>query len=144
MDIFKLREMYLRNNSINKSTETVENKSTESTETVENKSTESTETVENKLTESTDIVKSIKESKSENINELFELLSRKINNIELIDESLIIEIYDRLKLIRKNHNTKISNWYDDKFYEDLNEFKKNNISFSNLMKYYQENSFVLI
>jgi hypothetical protein len=62
----------------------------------------------------------------------------------LIDESLINEIYKRLKLIRKNHNIKISNWYDDKFYSDLNEFKKNNDSFYNLMKYYQENSYVII
>jgi len=42
----------------------------------------------------------------------------KINNIELIDESLINEIYQRLKLIIKYHNIKISNWYDETLYED--------------------------
>ena len=126
MDIFKLREMYLKNKDSNHKTLYVK-KSDESVETVENKS-----------------VEILEELKSENINELFEMLSKKINNIELIDETLIIEIHDRLKFIKKNHNNKILNWYDDKFYEDLNEFKKNNSSFFNLMKFYETNSFVLI
>ena len=133
MDIFTLREMYLKNNRKNINNEqSYENKSIE---TVENKSIE---TVENKS------IDMIDEPKSENINELFEILSKKINNIEMIDESLIIEIYDRLKFIKKNHNNKILSWYDDKFNADLNEFKKNNNSFYNLMKFNEQNSFVLI
>lgn len=84
------------------------------------------------------------ESSNDNVNELFEILSNKIKNMEIIDEILIIEITNRLKLIRKNHNNKILTWYDEQFYNDLDNFKKNSVDFYKLMNFYQKNSYVLI
>lgn len=80
----------------------------------------------------------------QDINELINVLSKKINNIELIDETLINSVYKTLKFIQMNHNKKILNWYNEKYYKDLEEFKTNNNYFIDLMKTYESNSFVII
>jgi len=82
--------------------------------------------------------------KSENINELIRIMSDKINKIEIIDPSMIDEIYMGLKNICSSHNKKIYDWYDEKYFSDLNEFKLKNNSFFELMKTYEQNSFVLV
>ena len=84
------------------------------------------------------------EKEKEDLGVLFETLSRKINNIELIDDIFITEIFDKLNHIQKNHNDKILNWYDKKFYQDLNDFKQNNDNFNNLIEFNKQNSFILI
>lgn len=85
-----------------------------------------------------------KEIEPQDINELIDILSKKINNIELISETLINSIYDTLKFIQINHNKKILNWYNDKYYKDLEEFKTNNNYFIDLMKIHETNSFVIV
>ena len=90
------------------------------------------------------MVNSNKKDNNFNINELIELFTDKINNIEIIDESIVEEIYTKLKNICENHNNKINNWYDKKYLSDLNEFNIKNNIFYEFTKVYKNNSFVLI
>lgn len=138
MDILKLREEYLKNNKKNQI------KKEEIIEEMEKIEENFEKSIVNSNNDLNTNLNSYSESNNENINELFEILSNKINAIEIIDDSLVDEIFKRLKFIRYNHNKKITDWYDEKYNNDLNEFKQNNIHFNNLMKNYELNSFVLI
>ena len=81
---------------------------------------------------------------SKNINELIELFSKKITEINYIDDTLIEQIYTSLKKISHSHNAKLSEWFDDKYIADFNEFINNNNLYSNLIETYKKKSFVII
>jgi len=70
-----------------------------------------------------------KQNQSDNnetsINELIEIISDKINSAETINELLIDDLYLKLKNLCGEHNKKINDWYDSKYYDDLNILKNN-------------------
>lgn len=84
------------------------------------------------------------EKDSLDINDLIEEIKSKISNLEKIDEKIVQQICMCVKKIQKDHNNKIDNWYDDKYYFDMNIFNKNNIDFCKLTEFYNKNSFVIV
>ena len=75
---------------------------------------------------------------------MMEIISDKINCIEKIDETLVEEIYIRLKQVCEEHNKKITEWFDFKYSEDLDVLKNNFESFNKINNFYLTNSFVII
>ena len=54
------------------------------------------------------------------------IISHKINNIKIIDDTLIEELCNDLKLYCIKHNKKINIWFDENYTIDLETFKNNN------------------
>ena len=78
------------------------------------------------------------------LNQISNILVQKINSIKSIDDTLIDEICNGLKLYCQHHNEMINNWFDENFINDLKTFKTNNKNYLELSNSFSSNSFVLI
>lgn len=78
------------------------------------------------------------------LNQISNIITQKINNIKSIDDVLIDEICNGLKLYCYHHNKMINDWFDDNYIDDLKTFKTNNKNYLELANTYGSNSFVLI
>lgn len=78
------------------------------------------------------------------LNQISNILVQKINSIKSIDDTLIDEICNGLKLYCQHHNEMINNWFDENFINDLKTFKTNNRNYLELSNTFSSNSFVLI
>jgi hypothetical protein len=123
MDIIKLREQYLKN--------------------LEN-NIKQIPSNEELLFDDKKQNQSIFSEKETSIDDLIETISNKINNIDTIDDSLVEDIYLKLKNICVEHNKKINDWFDSKFDDDLNVLKNNFINYNNMNNLYLTKSFVII
>jgi hypothetical protein len=61
-----------------------------------------------------------------------------------MDDAFINDIYAKLKSICKEHNDKLSDWFDEKYHSDLENFNIQNNKFFELMEMYNANSFISI
>lgn len=99
--------------------------------------------------ESDDVEKNLMEQNKKkyvpmDLNQISNVISQKINSIKLIDNTLIEEICNGLKLYCQYHNEMINDWFDDNYIDDLNTFKANNKNYLELSNSFSSNSFVLI
>lgn len=78
------------------------------------------------------------------LNQISNIITQKINNVRSIDDVLIDEICNSLKLYCHRHNEMINDWFDDNYINDLKTFKTNNINYLELANTYSSNSFILI
>ena len=81
---------------------------------------------------------------SMDLNQISNIISQKINSIKSIDDTLIEEICNGLKLYCQCHNEMINDWFDDNYIDDLKTFKTNDKNYSKLSNSFSSNSFVLI
>ena len=81
-------------------------------------------------------------SDSQKLDEIIKLVSNKINNTILIEESLIDDIYIKLKFLCANHNDKIKNWFDEKYESDLKQIIDTNLIFNNIANIYEKNCYI--
>ena len=77
-------------------------------------------------------------------NQISNILEQKINGIKLIDDTLIDEICNGLKLYCHHHNEMINDWFDENYVNDLKTFKTNNKNYLELSNTFSSNSFILI
>lgn len=78
------------------------------------------------------------------LNQISNVISQKINSIKSIDDTLIDEICNGLKLYCQHHNKMINDWFDDNYTNDLKTFKANSKNYLELSNSFSSNSFVLI
>lgn len=78
------------------------------------------------------------------LNQISNVISQKFNGIKPIDDTLIDDICNGLKLYCQNYNKMINNWFDDNYVDDLKTFKTNNKNYLELSNLFGFNSFVLI
>jgi hypothetical protein len=123
MDIFKLREQYLKN--------------------LEN-NIKQIPISEELLFDDKRHNQSIFSNKETSIDDLIETISNKINSIETIDDSLVEDVCLKLKNICEQHNKNINDWFDSKFNDDLNILKNNFMNYKDFNNLYLTKSFVII
>lgn len=78
------------------------------------------------------------------IQEITNILANKINNLQKIDNNLIEELTNGLRLFCNNHNDIITDWFDDNYKKDLESFKSLINKYSIFSKKFNNNSFVSI
>lgn len=78
------------------------------------------------------------------IDTIGKIISQKINNIQIINDELIEELVNGITLFCQNHNKSIKDWFDDDYSNDLEVFKNNNNKYSEIIKKFNSNSFLLI
>lgn len=78
------------------------------------------------------------------LNEISNIISQKFNCMKSIDETLINELCNGLKLYCQNHNEMINDWFDENYINDLEMLKYNNNKYSELSEKFSLNSFIKI
>ena len=71
------------------------------------------------------------------------LLFNKIDNAENINKLLIDNITLKLNSIFIKHNKKVNNWYDDRYFNDLNNLKNNILKFCEQQQLFEKKSFII-
>jgi len=79
-----------------------------------------------------------------NLDELAKFISNKLSNIELIEDSLVEDICNKIKLLSESHNNKIKNWFDCKYEEDLKKLFEVNLKFNEMCIFYEKNCYITI
>lgn len=61
--------------------------------------------------------------KMQEINKLLHVIYDQLNTSNLITEEPILNVVEKIKEMCEEHNKKINDWYDDTYYDNLNQFK---------------------
>jgi hypothetical protein len=78
------------------------------------------------------------------LKQISNILVQKMNSIKSLDDTLIDEICNGLKLYCQHHNEMINDWFDENYVNDLKTLKTNNKNYLELSASFSSNSFVLI
>jgi len=78
------------------------------------------------------------------LNQISNIITQKKNNIRSIDDDLIDEICNGLKLYCQCHNEMINDWFDNNYIDDLETLRANNKKYLEFANIYNSNSFVSI
>lgn len=78
------------------------------------------------------------------LNQISNIISQKVNCIKTIDDALIEELCNGLKLYCQEHNKMIGDWFDENFLNDLETLKSNSKNFMKLTSIFSSTSFISI
>jgi hypothetical protein len=78
------------------------------------------------------------------MNNYYKKINEDISKCNKIDIDELKEHYKQLIIESEEYNKHLENWYDSNYYEDLEKFNNNFLSFDKKIKIYRDDNLIII